>query len=138
MDTKTVNMPERTRDTVTSHGPKQSVQRTRLLAEEIPGRVVGCRGLRDFIVASGLDGVNQVWEENSILDEKDRDVIADKVWDELEHIVKRGREREREKGEGGRLTYRSCPRRYRSESQSREHHGPSQRFPGSQQRWKTG
>lgn len=80
MDTEAVDVSERTRYTVASHCPEQRVQRTGLLAEKVPGGIVGCCGLGDFIVATGLDSMNQVGEEDSILDEKDWNVIADEIW----------------------------------------------------------
>ena len=79
VDTEAVNVSEGTRDTVTSHSPKQSVQRAGLLAEEVPGRVVRGSSLGDFIVPAGLDGVDQIGEENSVLDEEDGDVVSNKV-----------------------------------------------------------
>ena len=79
MDSEAVDVPERTRDAVTSHCPEQRVQRTGLLAKEVPCGIVGCCGLGDLIVATGLDGLNQVREEDSVLDEKDRNVVADKI-----------------------------------------------------------
>ena len=80
VDTKAVNVSEGTRDTVTSHSPEQSVQRAGLLAEEVPGRVVRGSSLGDFIVPAGLDGVDQIGEENSVLDEEDGDVVSNKVY----------------------------------------------------------
>lgn len=80
VDTEAVNVSEGTRDTVTSHSPKQSVQRAGLLAEEVPGRVVRGSSLGDFIVPAGLDGVDQIGEENSVLDEEDGDVVSNKVY----------------------------------------------------------
>ena len=80
VDTKAVNVSEGTRDTVTSHSPEQSVQRAGLLAEEVPGRVVRGSSLGDFIVPAGLDGVDQIGEEDSVLDEEDGDVVSNKVY----------------------------------------------------------
>ena len=80
VDTKAVNVSEGTRDTVTSHSPEQSVQRAGLLAEEVPGRVVRGSSLGDFIVPAGLDGVDQIGEENSVLDEEDGDVVSNEVY----------------------------------------------------------
>ena len=80
VDTKAVNVSEGTRDTVTSHSPEQSVQRAGLLAEEVPGRVVRGSSLGDFIVPAGLDGVDQIGEEDSVLDEEDGDVVSNEVY----------------------------------------------------------
>jgi hypothetical protein len=35
--------------------------------------------LGNFIVAPGLHGVDQVWEEDCILDEEDGDVVPDDI-----------------------------------------------------------
>ena len=64
---------------MSSHRPEKSMQSTGLLAEEVPGRVVSSRGLRDLTVTSGLDGVDQVGELDGILDEEGRHVDADDV-----------------------------------------------------------
>ena len=80
VDTEAINVSEGTRDTVTSHSPEQSVQRAGLLAEEVPGRVVRGSSLGDFIVPAGLDGMDQIGEEYSILDEEDGDVVSNEVY----------------------------------------------------------
>lgn len=67
-------------DAVLSHGPEQGVQGAGLLAEEVPGAVMGGCRLRDLAVGRRLDGVDQIREENSVLDEEDRDVVANNVW----------------------------------------------------------
>jgi hypothetical protein len=77
---ETINMAERPRNTVTSHCPQESMQRTRLLAEEVPSGVVRGSSLGDLIVAAGLDGVNEIREEDSILNEKHRDVVSNNVY----------------------------------------------------------
>jgi len=65
---------------VASHCPQQGVQRTRLLAEEVPSGVVRGSSLRNLIVAAGLDGVNEIREEDSVLDEENRDVVSNNVY----------------------------------------------------------
>lgn len=77
--TEPIDVTERTRDTVTGHGPEQGVKSRGLLAKEIPGGVMGCGGLRDFTIALGLDGVDQVGELDGILDEKDGNVVTDDI-----------------------------------------------------------
>jgi hypothetical protein len=67
------------RDAVARHGPEQRVQRARFLAKKVPRRIVSRRSLWDFLVRAGLDGVDQVREENGILNEEDWDIIADDV-----------------------------------------------------------
>jgi hypothetical protein len=37
--------------------------------------------LRDLLVGAGLDGVDEVGEEDGVLDEEDGDVVADDVWE---------------------------------------------------------
>ena len=76
---KAVNMPEGARDTVSSHRPEKSMQSAGLLAEEVPGRVVSSRSLRDLTVTSGLDGVDQVRELDGILDEEHGDVVSHEI-----------------------------------------------------------
>lgn len=130
VDTETVDVSEGSRDTVTSHGPEQSVQRAGLLAEEIPGGIVSRLSLGDFVVAAGLDGVDQIGKKNGVLDEEDGDIIADDVFTTVRM----------DKGslQGAPLTYRDCLHRYRNESQSRGHHEPGPYSPGCQQQSRTG
>jgi hypothetical protein len=49
------------------------------LAEKIPCSVVSCGSLRDFIVGAWLDGVDEICKADGILDEEDRNVVADNV-----------------------------------------------------------
>lgn len=77
--TKPVNVAERSRDTVTGHGPEESVEGAGLLAEEVPGRVVGSGCLWDLVVTPRLDCVDQIGELDGILDEKDGNVVANDV-----------------------------------------------------------
>lgn len=72
-------MAEGTGDTVAGHGPEEGVQSRRLLAEKVPGRVVGRGSLGDLAVGLGLDGVDQVGELGGRLDEEDGDVVANNV-----------------------------------------------------------
>jgi len=55
------------------------MQRARLLAEKVPRSVVSSSSLRDFIVGAWLDSVDEVRKADSILDEEDRNVVADDV-----------------------------------------------------------
>lgn len=41
---------------------------------------MGGGGLGDFVVAAGLDGVDEVGEEDGVLDEEDGDVVSDQVY----------------------------------------------------------
>jgi hypothetical protein len=74
-----IHVPVGANSAVTTHSPKQSVHRGRLLTEEIPRAVMSSSSLRDLIVWPWLDRVDQVRELNGILDEEDRDVITDNV-----------------------------------------------------------
>ena len=67
------------RDTIARHCPEQRVQRCRLLAEEVPCGVVCSRTLRHLPVRSRLDTVDEIRKLNSILDEEDRNVVANNV-----------------------------------------------------------
>lgn len=77
--TESINVTERPRNTVASHCPKKSVQCTRLLTEEVPSGVVCSGSLGDLVVAAGLDGVDEIWEENGILDEENRNVVSNNI-----------------------------------------------------------
>ncbi|KAI5307774.1 hypothetical protein KEM55_007458, partial [Ascosphaera atra] len=79
MHTETVNVSERTRDTVASHGPEKGVKCTWLLAEEIPGSVMGSGRLWDLVLWLWLDSMNKIGELDSILDEEHRDVVANDI-----------------------------------------------------------
>lgn len=74
-----VHMPEGARDTMSSHRPEKSMQGAGLLAEEVPGRVVGGSSLGNLAVTSGLDGVDQIGELNGILNEEHGDVVSDEI-----------------------------------------------------------
>jgi hypothetical protein len=50
------------------------------LRKEIPRRVVSCCCLWNLSVWLGLDSVDQIREFDSILDEKDGDVVADDIF----------------------------------------------------------
>lgn len=78
--TETVHVAEGPDDAVLSHGPEEGVEGARLLAEEVPSAVVSSCRLRNLAVRRRLDGVDQIREEDSVLDEEDRDVVADNVF----------------------------------------------------------
>lgn len=75
----TYHVSEAARNTISCHGPEESVQTACLLAEEVPCRVVGRGSLRNLIVRRWFDRVDQVGELNCILDEEDWDVVADNI-----------------------------------------------------------
>jgi len=49
------------------------------LAEEVPSGVVSRCTLRDLAVRLGLDRVDEIRELNCVLNEEDRDVVANDV-----------------------------------------------------------
>lgn len=81
VDTKAIDVAKRARDTMAGHGPEQGVQGTGLLAEEVPSRVMGGSSLRDLIVTTRLDSVDEIREKNSVLDEEDGNVVANNICD---------------------------------------------------------
>lgn len=79
MDTKPIDVAKGTGNPVACHCPKQSVQGTRLLTEEIVRSIVGSRRLWNFIGWLWLDSMNQIREKDSILDKKDRNIVPDDI-----------------------------------------------------------
>jgi hypothetical protein len=55
------------------------MHRTWLLAEEIPCRIMGRRGLGNLTVGTGFYGMNKIRELDRVLDEENRNVITDNV-----------------------------------------------------------
>ena len=55
------------------------MHRRRLLAEEVPGAIMGSGSLRDLAVRLRLDSVDQIWELDCILDEENGNVVTDDV-----------------------------------------------------------
>lgn len=60
--------------------PHQSVHSRRVAGEEIPGTVVSSGRLRNFIVWTGLNGVDQVGELNCVLNEENGNVVSNNVY----------------------------------------------------------
>lgn len=48
-------------------------------AKEVPCRIMSSSSLRDLVVGTWLDRVDQVGELDSILDEEDGDVVTDDI-----------------------------------------------------------
>lgn len=67
-------------DAEAGHGPQEGVEGRRLRAEEIPSAVMGSSSLRDFVIWTGLDGMDEIRELNGILDEKYWDIVPDDIW----------------------------------------------------------
>lgn len=78
--TKAIHVAERTWNSVSRHGPHQRMHGARLLAEEIPGGIMSCSGLRNFTVLLGLDSVNQIGKLDGILDEEDGNVVSNDIY----------------------------------------------------------
>jgi hypothetical protein len=143
MDTPTVHVPVRANCAMATHGPKQSMHRRWLLAEEVPCTIVGGCSLGDFIVASWLDCMYEVRKLDGILgslapvtigdqggtylNKEDRYIVSNNIWcllgmvhtDRIQLKVK---------------THQSYPHRYRTGWQSRAHLGLYQLSHGYQQR----
>src|SRR5450759_79840 len=79
MDAKALDHPQRTWDRAIGHNPHHHMHSFRRERNEIPECIVrGCR-LRKAAVGLHFYGMDQVWEFDGILDEEDRDVVADQV-----------------------------------------------------------
>src|SRR5512140_2064049 len=79
MHAKAFDHAQRTRDGAIRHDPHHRMHGFRRERNEIPERVVrGCR-LRKAAVRLHLDGMNEVGKFDGVLDEEDRDVVADQV-----------------------------------------------------------
>ena len=67
------------RNTVSGHGPKEGMQCSGLLTEEVPRSVVARCCLRHLMIRPRFDGVNQIGKLRSRLDEERRDVIPNDI-----------------------------------------------------------
>lgn len=72
-------MAVRADDTKTGHGPHECMEGRRLRTKEIPRGVMRCGSLRNLIIRTGLHRVDEIRELNSVLDEKDWDVVANDI-----------------------------------------------------------
>lgn len=74
--------------------------------------------LRNLIIAARLHRVNEIWEENCILDEEDRDIVSDDICFSLAQCdVMTEKE-----------NYQNSPRRYKTVLQNRGHRGLCRHF----------
>lgn len=48
-------------------------------AHEVPSIVVRCLRLRNLVVGLGLDGVDQIWELDRVLNVEDGDVVSNQI-----------------------------------------------------------
>ena len=79
VDAEALHEAERARDRAVAHRPQQHVRRLRHQRHEVPEGVVGRGGLGPAAVLLLLDRVDEVGELRRVLDEEDRDVVADEV-----------------------------------------------------------
>lgn len=77
--TETIHVTVAAWNAVARHGPEEGMESGGLGAEEIPGGIVSGGSLGNLVVGARLDGVHKVGEADSILDEEDRDVVADDI-----------------------------------------------------------
>ena len=69
----------RTRDRAVAHDPQQHVGGLGHQRDEVPERVVRAGRLGHLVMRLRLDGVHQVGKLHRVLDEEDRNVVADQV-----------------------------------------------------------
>src|SRR5450756_63083 len=79
MNTKAFDHPERTRYCAIRHNPHHRMHGFRRERNEIPECVVRACRLRKAAVGFHFYGMNEVREFDGILDEENRDVVADQV-----------------------------------------------------------
>ena len=72
-------MPETPRDAKACHRPEERVHGAGLRAKEIPSRIMSSSSLRDFVVRTWLDRMDQVGELDGILDEEYGNVVTDDI-----------------------------------------------------------
>jgi hypothetical protein len=64
---------------MSAHSPEQGMQRTGLLAEEVPSRIMCGSSLWDLSIRLWLDRVDEIREQDGILDEEYRDVVSNDI-----------------------------------------------------------
>jgi hypothetical protein len=79
MDTKSLHEPERTRNGAIRHNPHDHVHTFRHQGNKIPEVIVRRLGLRKFTIRLRFRGMNQIRELQRILNEEDRNVVADNI-----------------------------------------------------------
>ena len=79
VDAEALHEAEGARDSAVRHRPHDHVQRLGHLGDEVPEVVVGGGRLGKAAVRLVLHRVDQVRELHRILDEEDRDIVADEV-----------------------------------------------------------
>ena len=79
VDAEALHRPVRARDAPVRHVPDRVVLTLGVQRDEVPERVVRALRLRDLAVRVRLGRVDHVGELDAVLDEEDRDVVADEV-----------------------------------------------------------
>ena len=90
VDAEALHGPVGARDAAVGHVPDRVVLGLGVQRDEVPERVVGALRLRDLPVRVRLAGVDHVGELDAVLDEEDRDVVADQVEGALVGVELRG------------------------------------------------
>ena len=81
VNSETFDHAKAARNGAVRHHPHEHVQRLRRERNEIVKRVVRRSGLRDFVVRLRFHRVDEIGKLDRILNEEDRDVIADEIED---------------------------------------------------------
>ena len=79
MDSETFHHPVTSRDRPVAHRPHDHVHALRHQRNKIPKCIVCRGGLRNSIVRFRFYSMDQVWELHRILNEKDRDIVANQI-----------------------------------------------------------
>src|SRR5208282_1918296 len=79
MDTESLDHPQGARQRAIGHDPHDHVHGFWREGNKIPERVVRCCGLREATVRFHLYGMDEIWEFNGILNEKDGNIISDQI-----------------------------------------------------------
>ena len=79
MDAEALHHPQRARDRAVGHRPHQHVGGFRHQRCPVPERVVRAAGLRIAAIGLHLHRVDQVGKLDRVLDEEDRNVVADQI-----------------------------------------------------------
>src|SRR3984957_15486558 len=79
MDTKSLDHPQRPWQGAIGHDPHHHVHGFRREGNKIPERVMRRRGLREASARLHFHGMDEIWEFDGILNEKDRNIIPHQV-----------------------------------------------------------
>ncbi|SIH97382.1 Uncharacterised protein [Mycobacteroides abscessus subsp. abscessus] len=90
MDSEAFHGAEGPWDAAIGHLPHRVVGRLRVQRDEVPERVMSALRLRDLTVGLRLRSVDDIRELDGVLDEEDRDVVADEIEDAVRGVELRG------------------------------------------------